>query len=684
MCSCKEGLNVSIIIPNYNGKELLEKNLPFLFEAIKNYKENIEIIVVDDGSFDRSIYFLNENYPSIKVISLKKNLGFSKAVNIGVKEAKYKIIYLLNNDIRVEKDFLSSIVEHFKDPFVFSVSSCQIQKENQNYNTVYPKIFLGMFLHYYSEVFDKDSIEILFSSAGASAFDKDKFLSLGGFDELYSPFYFEDIDLCWRAYRKGYKCLLEPKSIVIHKGRETISKLYKDSKINSIYWRNYFFFLFKNFPFSLILKFFLFFPINFFIAEHIRSNFLKGLLEAIKKIKYIYKIRKKLKKEKFLYNYKDIINYFKNIPQKKSVLYISDTGNIIGGGELSLYDLIKNFKNLDFRVYLLTKEEGDFTKKVSNLNIPVFIFPIKKLKNPLNIFSALKFFIYLSKIIDRYRINIIHSNSTSSLTFLASFLCFIRRIPLIWHIRSINSFFIFDLIVGIFSKKIIVISNATKRRFFLMPFIKNKIVLIYNGIDLEKFKIENGSFRENLGLKDEFLVGTVGRFINWKGYEYFLKSAKLVLEKIKDVKFLIVGIETNENSYLRYLKKLAKKLNIQKNIIFLNRVEDINLVFNSLDVFVFTSLKESFGRVLVEAMASYKSVVAFNKFGPSEIIENNISGFLVKPKDYKELASKIIYLLENKDIRERLGKNARKIVEDKFSLDRCIEDIKKIYLEVLN
>jgi len=217
-----------------------------------------------------------------------------------------------------------------------------------------------------------------------------------------------------------------------------------------------------------------------------------------------------------------------------------------------------------------------------------------------------------------------------------------------------------------------------------MPFIKNKIVLIYNGIDLEKFKIENGSFRENLGLKDEFLVGTVGRFINWKGYEYFLKSAKLVLEKIKDVKFLIVGIETNENSYLRYLKKLAKKLNIQKNIIFLNRVEDINLVFNSLDVFVFTSLKESFGRVLVEAMASYKSVVAFNKFGPSEIIENNISGFLVKPKDYKELASKIIYLLENKDIRERLGKNARKIVEDKFSLDRCIEDIKKIYLEVLN
>ncbi|MGC8976846.1 MAG: glycosyltransferase family 2 protein [Candidatus Ratteibacteria bacterium] len=198
---------ISIIIPNYNGKELLKKNLPGIVKAVERHNENDEIIVVDNGSSDGSVEFLRENYPQIRIIELKENKGFGQACNIGVKKSKNKIVILLNNDVMVEENFIEPLLKHFSDPLVFSVSAVSLGRDNRK-----------------KEIPEKVK-EVLYCCAGYTAYDKEKFLFLGGFHPIYSPFYCEDRDIGYRAKKIGWKNLIEPKSIVYHEGERTSKKL---------------------------------------------------------------------------------------------------------------------------------------------------------------------------------------------------------------------------------------------------------------------------------------------------------------------------------------------------------------------------------------------------------------------------------------------------------------------------
>src|SRR3990167_2922982 len=108
---------ISIVIPNYNGRHLLEVNLP---RVIKNAK-GCEIIVVDDASNDDSVSFLKKNYKDIKLIEKKNNSGFSSTVNLGVGNAKGELVVLLNSDAYPEKNFLDNLIGYFNDPKVFAV-----------------------------------------------------------------------------------------------------------------------------------------------------------------------------------------------------------------------------------------------------------------------------------------------------------------------------------------------------------------------------------------------------------------------------------------------------------------------------------------------------------------------------------------------------------------------------------
>ncbi|MCM8803864.1 MAG: glycosyltransferase, partial [Candidatus Omnitrophica bacterium] len=104
---------VSIIIPNWNGLELLKKNFYSVYESVKLHNSENEIIIVDNGSNDKSIDFIKKNFPDVKVIKLKENKGFGYACNIGVKYCKNKIFILLNNDVKVDKNFISPLLKHF-------------------------------------------------------------------------------------------------------------------------------------------------------------------------------------------------------------------------------------------------------------------------------------------------------------------------------------------------------------------------------------------------------------------------------------------------------------------------------------------------------------------------------------------------------------------------------------------
>jgi GT2 family glycosyltransferase len=313
---------ISIIIPNWNGKPLLERNLPFLLDALSPYQGKTEVIVVDDGSTDGSVEFLASSYPHIRVLSSSKNEGFAIACNKGVQSSKNEIVYLLNNDIVVSKNFLEPLWPYFEDDDFFAVSSVA-GPPNADVSlgalvpTAHVQFKYGIFWYYYKTIINtKKPISVFFSTGGHSAFDKKKFLALGGFDTLYHPFYWEDIDISYRAWKRGWRSLYEPKSRVIHNNQTTIGAGFKKGFIQNIHWRNRFLFTWKNLddimlwcrhlsllPFELALL-----PVFGY------GYFSRGFFMALKKLPGVLKSRKK--REKSAWTDKDILDIFKNENKK--------------------------------------------------------------------------------------------------------------------------------------------------------------------------------------------------------------------------------------------------------------------------------------------------------------------------------------------------------------------------------
>lgn len=234
-------MKASIIIPNFNGESLLARNLPYVIGAMNNSKNSIsEIIIVDDGSWDGSVKLLKDKFSQIKVIKHKKNRGFSAAVNTGVRSSKGDLILLLNTDVIPEKDFLVNVIPHFTDPKVFSVSLHEVGYGWARGYFADGYVQLGMGTE------DKTTHQSFYVSGGSGVFRRKYWTALGGMDEkLLSPFYWEDIDICFRAAKRGLINLWEPNSKVVHKHESTISKLSR-SYVQRVRERNHLLFIWKN------------------------------------------------------------------------------------------------------------------------------------------------------------------------------------------------------------------------------------------------------------------------------------------------------------------------------------------------------------------------------------------------------------------------------------------------------
>lgn len=252
-------MDISIVIPNYNGQNLLKKNLPKVIGELERYKGGKwEIIVVDDASTDASASVISnlksplgfsqgEQITNLQFIKNEKNLGFSSTVNKGVKSAKGEILILLNTDVYPEENFLEPLLQHFEDIKVFAVGC--LDKSIEGGKTVLRGRGLGdwkrgFLVHKKGEA---DKTNTLWVSGGSGAFRKSIWDKLGGLNELYNPFYWEDIDLSYRALKSGYKVLFEPKSVVVHEHEKgAIQSKYTPQKVKIIAYRNQFIFVWEN------------------------------------------------------------------------------------------------------------------------------------------------------------------------------------------------------------------------------------------------------------------------------------------------------------------------------------------------------------------------------------------------------------------------------------------------------
>lgn len=248
-------MKIDVIIPNYNGFLLLKNNLPKVLDAFSSYK-NSSIIIVDDGSSKEEFLKLKDYIDSeqkaiklkIKLIRNEKNLGFSSTVNRGAFESSAELLVFLNSDVAPEKKFLEPILEDFeKDKNLFGVGCLDNSIEGDKVvlrGRGIGKWRRGFMIHYRGEINKRDTFWV---SGGSSVVRRDLFVKLGGFDELYNPFYWEDIDLSYRAQKRGFNILFEDKSIVIHRHLEgTIKTNYSGFKVKTIAYRNQFIFIWKN------------------------------------------------------------------------------------------------------------------------------------------------------------------------------------------------------------------------------------------------------------------------------------------------------------------------------------------------------------------------------------------------------------------------------------------------------
>jgi len=211
---------VSIIIVNYNGKELLQKCLDSLLKV--NY-DNFEIILVDNNSTDGSVEFITKNYPSLIIIKLDSNKGFAEPNNVAAKISKGKYLLFLNNDTVVTPNFISEMVKVMETDKKIAICQSLLLKPDGSVDSSGDFIdHLGVVYNSKTEI---DEIREVSSARGASMLVRsDIFEKLDGFDQKFFVT-FEDVDLCWRSWILGYRVLIIPTSIVYHEGGITIKKI---------------------------------------------------------------------------------------------------------------------------------------------------------------------------------------------------------------------------------------------------------------------------------------------------------------------------------------------------------------------------------------------------------------------------------------------------------------------------
>lgn len=249
---------VSIITVNYNGKKFLKN----FFNSIKDLKyQNLEIIFVDNASNDESIEFVRGNYPEVKIMENKKNLGFAVANNKAAKGAKGKFLFFLNNDTMINSNAISELVKIMEENQKIGVCGCKIMSydKERHFHTG-----IGIDVFGYPIVWSK-----VFYIEGSALFIRKKlFEELEGFDLKYFMFH-EDIDLAWRVQLLGYRIMALSRAVVYHvaggsaSGGETHQGKYKSSYLRRYYSeRNNIRTLLKNYQ-TLTLLFII--PFYFFV-----------------------------------------------------------------------------------------------------------------------------------------------------------------------------------------------------------------------------------------------------------------------------------------------------------------------------------------------------------------------------------------------------------------------------------
>jgi glycosyltransferase involved in cell wall biosynthesis len=358
-----------------------------------------------------------------------------------------------------------------------------------------------------------------------------------------------------------------------------------------------------------------------------------------------------------------------------------------GGAEIVFLNIAKNMDRNRFYVIAVLMKMGWLYNQLLENKIETKIIRSRHSWD-------LGFLYRLVQICRRFKIDLIHSHLAD--TNLYSCLSgTIARIPklAIYHneillpgrVNRYNALKLF--LVRKLATQIVFVADYVKADFINNAgFPDKKSATIYNGIDIavKRLDFDLWAKRSELGIKPANpIIGNVANLRTPKGHRYLIEAAALVCKELPEVKFLLIG-EKGDGKLKAEIDGQIGQLNLENNVQLLGFRKDVQELLRVIDVFVLSSISEGLPLSVVEAMASSKPVVATNVGGLSELVISGENGFLVPARSPEALAEKILVLLKNRDLRESMGKKGREIAQNKFSLDRMIENYQNLYDKLLS
>ncbi len=396
-------------------------------------------------------------------------------------------------------------------------------------------------------------------------------------------------------------------------------------------------------------------------------------------------------------------------------ILILDTGKEWGGGTNSLLELLKRIDKEKFHFSVLFYNnykkggESDIKTEIEKLGMEFLVLEQKKQPILVKIAKELsRLTIFFSKRLKRYsvflidyhfrikqnaekisellknlKIDLLYMNNQTSSNLEGIIASKITGIPALQHSRietTLNSFEV--KAVNLWLKKMICVSEGVKNSFIRQGVDKSKCVVVYNGIAIETVpKASPQDIRKTWGIADkDILIGAVGSLIKRKGIRDLIEATAIVAKRSEHpLKCMIIGKGQEKGNLI----EMVKRKNLDGRVIFTGFQSDAISYINALDIFVLASKSEGLPRVILEAMLMERPVVASDVIGSSELVVNGETGFLFPVGRADMLAEAILKLVENAELRERMGKNGRNLVIENFSIDNYVAGVEDVFAGVL-
>jgi glycosyltransferase involved in cell wall biosynthesis len=363
--------------------------------------------------------------------------------------------------------------------------------------------------------------------------------------------------------------------------------------------------------------------------------------------------------------------------QVPKVMAISNHGTMLGGGEFSFLDLVVRAQDR-WKILTVVPSDGDLGSRLREKALTTRVIPLPPLR-PWFLHKMLKALAAYVRISFKFRPDLIYANGSRAAVY-GGIAGRILRIPVIWHCRISTPDTYLDFILSTLTNRIIANSRAVESRFSRM--FRSKVRVVYNGIDLEWIGSASVSKPGTVSPHWKGLLA-VGRVSRSKRHDLVLGAFERIAHLEPNAHLILAGSpDAFDTNWWNHVQNLSIRSDFSNRIHWIGHVEDMRPWYRAASVLVMPAENESFGRVVVEAMACGVPVVAVRSGGVPEIVRDGLDGFLVPAGDIAGIADAALKILRDDDLRSRLSASALERASC-FPVATYVQGVLRVFEETL-